>query len=187
LIAFGITGLLLLVAGGYLVLAAMSTLEDAATSLQPAAAALTRVADSASNASASLTTTSEAAERGATLATSVADSFERLSALGSFDLLGTRPFAGLSQDFSRVGSDARLLASNLATVGGAMRTNVADSSAVATELRALADQLDAAGPIDLQLGLAKIVVLGLLAWLAVPALASIWLGGSIRRGHVFRG
>ena len=212
LLAFGVIGLVLLSAAGILVFASLGSVDAAVTGLarqraelvamiEPASAALTRAADSAEHASASLTTTSEAAERGATLATSLADSFDRLAGLGSFDLLGTRPFAALSQDFARVGSDARLLAANLTSVGSSMRTNVADSSAVAAELRALAGRLDALGhsgatnttddepvaAIAGQLTIARLVLLGLPAWLAVPAIASTWIGWRLLRGSQIRG
>lgn len=204
--AFGISGLVLLAATGLLVLGSLSSIGDAVTGfaqqradlvamIEPASAALERAADSAENASESLTTTSQAAERGATLATSVADSFERLAELGSFDILGTRPFAALSEDFSRVGSDARDLASSLGIVGSSMRTNIADSAAVAADLRALATQLDALGAsvgdaseaqVGLQLSLANAIVVALLAWLAVPAIATTWIGRRLLRGSQMR-
>ena len=70
-----------------------------------------------------------------------------------------------------------------------------DSDAVATDLRALAKQLDrleaslggtAAGTggasnVHLPILAAEIVVLGLLGWMAVPALASLWLGWRLAR------
>ena len=78
-----------------------------------------------------------------------------------------------------------------------LRTNVDDSAAIADDLRTLADRLDAlegslATPAGAGLGgptmalttaltSARIVLLGLLLWLAVPAIASTWLGWRLRR------
>lgn len=220
LLAFGLVGLVLLVAAGMLVLGSLNAVDQAATGferqrtelvamLRPASDVLSSAAASASNAGTSLTTTSGAADRAGLLATNLADSFDGLAALGSFDLFGARPFAGLSAEFAAVGADARLLATDLRTVAASMRTNASDAAAVAANLRALAAQLEtllvslegtpAAGPgaspspsggagastsgLAAQLALAKLVVLGLLAWLAVPAIASTWFGWRLLRSR----
>jgi hypothetical protein len=205
LLAFGVTGLALVAAAGALVLGSLSAVNDAATGFEkqrveivamlgPAASALSHAATSASNAGASLTETSAAASQAAQLTTRLADSFEGLAALGSFEILGSRPFGGLSGQFTEVGVQARVLSTNLTTAAVAMNTNIADSQAVAADLRSLADQLErlrtslatpggaspapsAALPIDA----ARIVLVGLLAWLAVPAIASLWLGWRLIR------
>ena len=204
LIAFGLIGIILISAAAALVLGSLSALDDAASSfdrqrtelvamLRPASAALATAAASAANGGASLTTTSAAADRAGLLATNLADSFDGLAALGSFEVFGTRPFAGLSQNFGAVGTDARALASDLRTAAESMRTNAADAASVAGNLRALATQLETltarldtgtgAGSVGgltsnatAQLGLARLVLIGLLAWLAVPALASAFVG-----------
>lgn len=204
LIAFGLIGLILISAAAALVLGSLSALDAAATGfdkqrtelvamMRPASAALSNAAASAGNAGASLTTTSAAADRAGLLATNLADSFDGLAALGSFEVFGARPFAGLSQNFGAVGADARALATDLRTAAESMRTNAADAASVATNLRSLATQLETlVGSLDsgtgagsvggltssatAQLGLARLVLIGLLAWLAVPALASAVVG-----------
>lgn len=218
LLAFGLTGLVLLVAAGTLVLGSLNAVDQAATGferqraelvamLQPAADVLSNAASSASNAGTSLTTTSGAADRAGLLATNLADSFDGLAALGSFELFGARPFAGLSAEFAAVGTDARLLAIDLRTVAESMRTNAGDAASVAGNLSALAAQLEAlavslegpsttgprasavpgaaataaASTLATQLGLARIIVLGLLLWLAVPAIASTGVGWRLLR------
>ena len=200
LVAFGLIGVILLAAAAALVLGSLSALDDAASGLErqqtelvamlkPASAALATSAASAANAGASLTTTSAAADRAGLLAANLADSFDGLAALGSVDLFGTRPFAALSQDFAAVGADARALATDLRTAAESMRTNAADAATVAGNLRSLASQLETlvssldSGSVvgmtsnaSAQLGLARLVLIGLLAWLAVPALASTVVG-----------
>jgi hypothetical protein len=198
LLLFGATGLVLVVAAGALVLNSLAAIGDAATGVErqrveavsmlgPASDALRHAATSATNASSSLTETSAAADQAAQLTTRLADSFDGLAALGSFDILGNHPFGQLSSQFSGVASDARTLSTDLTSAAARMRTNVADSAAVATDLQALADQLDhlraslgdgtgAAQSAVVSVDAARLVLLGLLAWFAVPAFASLWLG-----------
>lgn len=208
LLAFGLVGVVLIVAALVLVLGSLSAVDKAASGLEqqradavallePASAALTDAATSASNASGSLTQAASAADRAAALTTRLADSFEGLSALGAFEILGTRPFAGLNQQFAGVASDARSVSSDLTATATSLRANVTDSQSVATDLRALAAQLDrldaslgnstgttaGSSPADVHLPIlaAEIIVLGLLGWMAVPALAACWLGRRLAR------
>jgi hypothetical protein len=208
LLAFGITGLALVAAAGALVLGSLSAVNDAATGFEkqrleivsmlgPASSALSHAATSASNAGASLTETAAAANQAAQLTTRLAESFEGLAALGTFEILGARPFGQVSGQFAEVAIQARALSTDLTAAAAAMTTNIADSAAVAADLRLLAAQLDAleaslAPPsggttgtsASLPIDAARIVLLGLLAWLAVPAVASTWLGWRLtRRPH----
>jgi len=220
LIAYGVSGLVLIGTAAGLVLASLSAVNDAATGFErqrtevlamlgPASKALGEAASSASNAGASLTETRDAATRAAQLTARLADSFESLASLGSFELLGARPFGAVAGQFAEVGTEARLLSADLAATALAMDTNVADSAAVAASLQALADQLadleDSLGPAagtgtvrgspvpgttasptspqassgsstSLPVAAAGFVLFGLLVWLAVPAVGSIWLG-----------
>ena len=205
LLAFGAVGLALVVAAGALVLGSLSAVNDAATGFErqrleivamlgPASSALSNAATSASNAGTSLSETSAAASQAAQLTTRLAESFEGLASLGSFEIFGARPFGQLSGQFAAVGIEARALSADLATTAQLMTQNIADSQAVAADLRALAAQLDrleaslgtSSGGVtganaSLPVDLARIVLLGLLAWLAVPALASLWVGGRLLR------
>jgi hypothetical protein len=208
LLAFGGIGLGLIVASGVLVLGSLAVLDDAASGferqrtevvalLEPAAAALERAATSASNAGASLGATRDAAARAAVLTARLADSFDSLAGLSSFEILGARPFGSIAGQFAQVGTEARLVSTDLTNAAAAMSTNVTDSAAVATELHALADRLeslrtgldDSTSPAPsttdtgLQIGLARLVLLGLLTWLAVPALLSLWAGARLVRAR----
>jgi hypothetical protein len=202
LIAFGVIGLVLIASAGGLVLASLSAVGDAATGFErqrtqivgmlgPASDALERAASSASNAGSSLAKTRDSAAQAATLMTRLSESFDSLAALGSFDLLGARPFAGLSGQFSQVATESRTLSTDLATAAAAMDANITDSASVATDLQALSDQLaelnvslgaspDGTNPTpassSLPVDLAKIVLIGLLLWFAVPAIAAVWIG-----------
>ncbi|MEO8273010.1 MAG: hypothetical protein ABI620_02955 [Chloroflexota bacterium] len=209
LFAFGATGVALVLAALVLVLGSLAAIDDAASGFErqraeavamlgPASTALSHAASSASNASGSLTQASSAADRAALLTTRLAESFEGLAALGGFEIFGARPFAGLDQQFGGVASDARAVSADLGATAASLRANVVDAQAVGSDLRALAAQLDrleaslggpssassaSAAATDMHLPIlgAKIVVLGLLGWMAVPALASCWLGWRLAR------
>jgi hypothetical protein len=204
LLAFGFVGLVLVAAAAALVLGSLGAVDAAVTGFErqrteivallgSASDALTGAATSASNASASLTETSTAARDAAELTDSLASSFEGLASLGSFSVLGARPFAQVAGQFADVGTQARALSTDLTAAANAMSTNIVDSAAVAEDMRGLADQLrrieaslsvsgDATGEgTSLPLDAARLVLVGLLAWLAVPALASLWIGGRLIR------
>lgn len=202
LIAFGVTGLVLIAAAGALVLASLGAVDDAATDFEeqrteilamlgPAAAALESAASTAANGGASLGETRDAAAQASELMTRLATSFESLAALGSFDILGARPFAGISGQFADVADQSRTLSIDLAEAAAAMDTNITDSQSVAADLRVLAAQLDelqaslgvddepptpTESPSSLPVDAARFVLVGLLLWLAIPAIASIWVG-----------
>lgn len=175
---------------------------ELAALIEPAATALTDAAASAERAGSSLTQAGDAADHAAALTTSLADSFEGLAALGTFEVFGARPFAAMSEQFLSVGADARSLTTSLQTTATSLRTNATDSSAVAGNLRTLAGRLrDLEGSLGVPggasvttagtratqraaaaLGLARMLLLGILAWLAVPASACAWLGWRLFRG-----
>jgi hypothetical protein len=204
LVAFGLVGLMLVSAAGALVLGSLGAVDAAVTGFErqrteivallgSASDALSGAATSASNASASLTQTTTAARDAAALTSSLASSFEGLASLGGFSVLGARPFAEVAGQFAEVGTQARALSADLSAAADAMSTNITDSAAVAADMRGLADQLSrieasltgpgdsAGGSVSLPLDAARLVLIGLLAWLAVPALASLWIGGRLIR------
>jgi hypothetical protein len=89
--------------------------------------------------------------------------------------------------------DARALSTDLTSTAAALRTNVADTAAVASDLRTLATRLDelesslegsdgaGLGNATAALNAARIVLVGLLVWLAVPAVLSTSLGWRLSR------
>jgi len=208
LIAFGATGLVLVVVAAALVLATLGTVGDAATAferqraelvamVEPAATALSDAADSASRAGTSLTEASDASRRAADLTGRLATSFDSLAGLGAVDILGTRPFAGVTSQFGDVAAQSRALASDLTSTADALTTNVADSESVATDLRSLADRLrqlettvqgsgSPGGSAGLPVALAQVVVIGLLAWFGAIAVASMWVGLRLFRNRPIR-
>ena len=205
LLAFGISGLVLVLLAAVLVLGSLAAVDTAVSGFErpraelvamidPAASALSDAATSASNAGASFTRASDASRRAADLTLRLATSFEGMAGLGSFDVLGARPFAGVASQFTDVATQSRTLSTDLTATADALATNVADTGAVAVGLRALSDRLRrleastgaspsgaAGGGSSLPIGAARLVLLGLLAWLAIPAIVSTWLGWRLAR------
>lgn len=158
--------------------------------LGPAAAALESAAGTAANAGSSLAETRDAAAQASELMTRLASSFEDLASLGNFQILGARPFESISGEFAQVAEQSRTVSVDLAQAATAMDRNIDDSALVAAELRVLSGQLgeleaslggsegEAPGPSDasLPVNAARFVLVGLLLWLAVPAIASISIG-----------
>jgi hypothetical protein len=206
LIAFGAVGIVLLLAVAILVGLSLDGLGRAATDLAaPRDEAIAMLEPAAAGSSMAIASSrwaarSVAARRAADLMNRLAGAFDGLATLGSFDLFGARPFEAVTGQFGSIATEARALAADLGTTSVALDANVADSTAVATDLRALADQLDrlrdsvqddgapatdptTAGTL---LRVALIVILALLAWLAVPAIAAIEIGRRWRRGRETR-
>jgi hypothetical protein len=153
---------------------------------------MSNAADSAARAGASLTAASDASRRAADLTNRLAASFDSMAGLGSFEILGSRPFAGITSQFSDTATQSRALSTDLGSTAAALATNVADSQAVSADLRSLADRLTqlqtsiggsgvAGSTSSLPIGLARLVLLGLLAWFSIPAVVSIWLGSRLLR------
>jgi hypothetical protein len=205
-LAFGIAGLILVIGAAALVLGSLAAVNQAATGfeqqrqelaamIEPASAALSDAADAAEHAGGSLTAASDASRRAADLTNRLAASFESMAGLGSFEIFGTKPFAGVTSQFTDTATQSRALSTDLTATADALGTNVADSQAVAADLRTLADRLDqieaslrgaggdgdAAASSGMPIALATALLLGLLAWLSVPAIAAIWLGRMLLR------
>jgi hypothetical protein len=203
LLGFGVTGLVLVIAAAVLLLGSLGSINGAASGfesqraelvsmLDPAATALSDAGESAANAGGSLTKASDASRRAADLTSRLATSFDALAALGDVDILGSRPFAGMSSQFTEVAGQSRSLSTDLGSTADALSTNVADSQRVAADLRSLAQRLrelegslqSTAGPggsLTVPVAAAEVVLLALLGWLSVPAVASLWLGRRLLR------
>ena len=210
LLTFGVVGLVLLALAGFLVLGSLGALASAAAELDaqrvqlvallpPAEEALDGAAESAANAGTSLQASAHAARDAADLLSQLAQAMDGMSSAAQIEVFGLRPFEAISDDMAGVASRSRTLATDLVTTAGALDRNVFDSRAAATDLRALADELailrtelaadalsgDAAtnaAAAKSSIVLARIVLLGLLLWLAVPALLATWLGWRWMRG-----
>jgi hypothetical protein len=210
LLAFGVSGLALLVLSAVLVIGALGAVAEAAGTIDaqrarlvalidPTEAVLDRAAGTSANAGTSLQASAGSARDGAALSLQLADAMEAMARAAQVDVFGVRPFSGLADELAAVAASSRTLATDLDATAGALAANVTDTRAVAGDLGALADELarlrteldattaagvsTASGPdLPTLVGLARLVLLGLLAWLAIPAVVAVWLGWRFRRG-----
>lgn len=196
LIAFGTLGLVFIIATAAIVATLLGQLDGAASSLvrqqaqlaamlEPASASLHDASTAAGHAGASLGSSEAAARDGAALTTQLASAMDQMQALAAVDVFGARPFAAAAASFGDLATRSRSLSSSLTATADSLTADIADSASVSADLDRLAGQLDAlradtrTGPpanLGAGIGLLRLVLLGLLAWLAVPALASLWLG-----------
>ena len=194
LVAFGVSGLVLLGACLAAVIAAVVPLASTAAALEqqrteavaligPAASALEATASSADNAGTSLGSSVSAAREAAAVTGQLANALQGLAAFSSA--------------FGDTATRSRALSDDLATTADALARNQLDSAATAASLRALADRLKQLGQTlgaadspppsalaGVAIPLALLLTVLVLAWLAGIALAAIWLGRRLRAGGV---
>jgi hypothetical protein len=94
-------------------------------------------------------------------------------------VLGTQPFVGPADDFERVAVQAATVAADLEVAATSIRLGAADMVALADQIAAVRDEVR-----QIRVGLAqpldegpwRLLAAVVLAWLAVPALLSLWVG-----------
>lgn len=206
LASYGVTGLILLAAAASLALGSLGAVATAADDLElqrarlvallpPAEQALRGLSETSTNAATSLQASAAATRNGANLVEQLAIAMDDMSSAARVDVLGVQPFAGLADSLASVARRSRTLATDLLTTAGALDTNIADSRAAADDLATLADELASVRTaleasdvpssdrtIEASLGLARAVLIGLVLWLAIPALLATWLGWRWSRG-----
>ena len=208
LLGFGVIGLIILAILGFLVLGPLGSLGSAAASLDDqrtrlvamlpsAGAALDSAATAATNAGASLRASGQSARDGSTLLVQLASAMDGMSAASKVNILGQEPFGTLSDELTNVAARSRSLATDLSSAADGLDANVTDSNAAAARLHELSGRLatlrselesgNAAGGasnLTLEITILRLLLLALLVWLAVPAVAAAWLGWLWRRPSV---
>lgn len=189
LIAYGLAGLLLIVAGAVAGLDVASRIErlaaDADGTLAAAARATDAAASSFTNVDSSLSEAQESATTAAALSRDASGTLRSLALAMELSLFGAQPLLPLAAEFNTSADQAAALAETLATVGGSLADTRTDVVRVGTELDLLSGQLEslrsssggeagAPPPLRLFIGL-------LLAWLAVPAVGALIAGLAILR------
>lgn len=206
LLAFGLAGLVLVVLG----LAALANLRpvdgslsfdpsrpDPATELRQtlaaSEAALRDAATSSRSAGVGLVEAAEAAGAAGTLTTDLSATMRGLAEALRLTILGAQPFGVIAPAFDVVADRAAALATDLERVRVSVQTGADDLDALAVRLSELGERVGSLrGSVDaaMLVGLERLESLrlfgaALLAWLAAPAVASVWLG--VRRLRESRG
>jgi len=196
LLLFGLVGLVL-VAVGLFALSGAGTADrgaadgpgtdagsDLAAALLESEATIRDAAAAARSARTGLAAAADAADSAGALTTELSVTMRALGALLRTQILGAQPFAPVAPAFEAVADRAAELSTNLATVNASVGASATDLETLADQMAALGEDIGrlrastddtlaaAIGGLD---GL-RLVATGLLLWLGVPALLSIWLG-----------
>ena len=196
LLAYGIVGVLLL--GGLfaatLAVAFMGrdgferldeTIDEVVAVIDSTSAALVQADTTLAGVSVSLTATAAVIDEAAAVAGIAADGAVTLAEeVGGLSLLGQNPLAGIQQPLVDIGVSLEQLGIHLDAAGVSLEDNAQDVATLGERLGTVAETLtatrDRLANVDTQLfgaaTLAIIVVLIILGWLAVPAVAAIWVG-----------
>jgi hypothetical protein len=194
LVAYGVAGLLLTAASMATVLGALPSIDAIdrqraaiVRSLDVAASGIADAEKGMTGAGGSLGSAAASARSAATLTDDLATTMASLRDASGITVLGSRPFADLTDDFDRVADRSRALGSSMTTLAASLdqdtqdfATVAADAAVLRTQIAGLRDALVTNGSDGLDAGLRRLfaIVLLLLAWLGLPAIASL-VGGSL--------
>ncbi len=200
LLAYGIAGLVVLAVLGAAVGFAATRLQGVLGTfeterdrlvvlLDDTSAALDTAGLAMDHAGTSLGDTGSALGDAATLAQTVSAGARNLVDITNLSILGQQPFARFADSLNGVAGDTDRLATSLASSSASIASSTADLSALGTRIRAIGDEVGLIrgdlSDMDLDSGgwlpVAALGVVALLIWLAIPALAAIWLGLRWRR------
>jgi hypothetical protein len=191
-IAYGVVGLLITVASLATVVSALPAIDaldrqraDIVRWLDLATKGIGDAELGMAHAGASLGSAAVSARSAATLSDDLATSMASLRDASGVSVLGSQPFGSLADDFDRVAVRSRALSSSMIALAGSLDADTADFATVSADAAALrlqiADLRDAvadngSGGFGAPLGRVFAIVLLLLAWLALPAAASVVVG-----------
>lgn len=191
LIAYGLVGVAMIVAGSLIGLAAADRVErlvtDADVALTAASTATRAAADSFDGVDDSLTRANDSSAAAAALARRAQETLDNLAAAMEVSILGARPLLPLAADFADSAVLAGDLAGTLDGVQESLGSTQADIATIGAELDVLASELEDLGsatqldegapPVRIFLGL-------LLVWLGVQVVAAFVGGIVVLRGSV---
>jgi len=183
LLAYGITGLALVVVGAIGGLEMAGRVEDLAvqadTTLAAAERATQATADSFTGVDDSLAEGEASTVAAAVLARDASLTLDSLANAMSLSILGTRPLEPLAADFAASADQASALADTLEDVGDSLAATREDMALIGSELDQLAVELGALRGASSTDGAAppiRLFVMMVLAWLALQAVGAL-IGG----------
>ncbi len=191
LIAYGLVGVAMIVAGSLIGLAAADRVErlvtDADDALAAASTATRAAADSFDGVDDSLTRANDSSAAAAALARRAQDTLDNLAAAMEVSILGARPLLPLAADFADSAVLAGDLAGTLDGVQESLGSTQADIATIGDELDVLASELEDLGSatqLDEGAPPVRIFVGLLLDWLGVQVVAAFVGGIVVLRGTV---
>jgi hypothetical protein len=130
----------------------------------------------------------DAADDSAGFARQLASALRQLGSTLRVDLFGSRPFESAAGDVEGAADRAEAAAGGLDRAASEARSGAegmtalaADLQAASVELAAVRKGLEGTASLGVSLTWLRIALVGLVLWLAVPAVVSLWLGTRLRR------
>lgn len=183
LIAYGVSGMLLLAALSASLLPMTATIDAIARSSNDVRSTLVTTQNAFDDFGTSLATAKRSAQRAADAARSSAAAAKQLADGMSISIFGAQPLIGLAAGFRQQSSDLQSLADELDRLATSLGTNETDVHAIRVEISSLASRAAVIGGGSALLLPALFV---LLAWLAVPAVVAVWAGIALFRAPAIR-
>jgi methyl-accepting chemotaxis protein len=125
-----------------------------------------------------LSSTSDAARDASRFTADLSLTLRSLAASLRLSILGSQPFAGPADDFDRVAGQAAGVAADLDQAAASIALASEDMGSLASDLGAMRARIDGvkANLAGIDAGRWRSLAAAVLAWLAMPALVSLWLG-----------
>lgn len=183
LIAYGVSGMLLLAALSASLLPMTATIDAVARSSNDVRSTLVTTQNAFDDFGTSLATARRSAQRAADAARSSAAAAKQLADGMSISIFGAQPLIGLAAGFRQQSSDLQSLADELDRLATSLGTNETDVHAIRVEISSLSSRVAVIGGGSALLLPALFV---LLAWLAVPAVIAVWVGIALLRAPAIR-
>jgi len=199
LVLYGVTGIVLAVAGASLVSASFRGVDrlvdtivaqrtTIVLTLDTAAGFIGNAATGTESVDAVIADAAAAARDAATMTRSLAAAADEVAQAASLQIFGQQPFADVATGFTRVSADTQVLAADLERAADTIAGTGAATSGLRGDLQSLADQVrrfsrnladtvaldDVEGAFDAP----RLVLYGLLGWLAIQAAAAV-IGGLV--------
>lgn len=206
LITYGAAGLALMVGGSLMVASSVSRLDGLAGTIETQRQVLLRSLDATAtflrdatsgtaNVQSSLGSTVESARQTAILTRSLAAAMSQLAAASSIEVFGQRPFGVLGGTFTDVADQAATMGTSLDRTADSLARNGTNLGQVTTDLRVIEAEIvelrrqiagAADGAQDLSavthaIDTSRIVLFGLLLWMAAQAVIAIGIGIALLR------
>jgi hypothetical protein len=202
LLAFGLVGLVLaaIVAAGLIAGAAAARNLDERLDADQArlvelldqlVATVDRAAVTTDNAGRTLATTGQTVDAAGAMLDGLAVVADELAGSLDFSILGQRPLAGAARQFGAFAEEVRVLGVSVDQLSASLETNAGDTAALAADIERLSGQVDGIAEriasFDRTSELVDLLVAGsfllglLVAWLAVAAGFTAWVGWRLRR------
>jgi len=178
LVGYGVAGALLLAAAALSVGPSVETIEALARSSADVRATLAATRDAFDGFGTSLVEGRQSAERAASSARSSAAAAGQLAQAMSLSIFGQQPFRTIAAGFAQQSADLETLARELDDLGTALGRNEADVRDLRDHIGALHARTSVLASSPVVAGVDRIAPLAyaLLGWLALQALAALWLG-----------